>query len=83
MFFSLATASPTPIAEKSKFLEFRPRNPLAKRDMGNVGSYGPNDLPTCDADPSNAAGTSQFTDGQGISQASGCDNGKGGNQHCW
>ena len=86
LLISIASASPTLLTKKTSLLEYRPSTPLSKRQStGNVNgnNVGLDDLPTCDSDPSNAAGPSRFTDGQGISQASGCDNGKSGNSHCW
>lgn len=58
---------------------------LEKR-IGNVGSFA-NYFPDCSNDPSNAAGTSQYKDGDGVYVASSCDNGLTtlavSRFHCW
>ena len=73
----LSRASPIAIPEDLALLE---------RDVGNLGSFA-NHFPDCSEDPSNAAGPSQYKDGDGVSVSSSCDNGLTtpavNRFHCW
>ncbi len=74
---ALSGASPVAIPEDKPALEKR---------IGNVGSFA-NYFPGCSTDPSDATGTSQYTDGDGVYVTSSCDNGLTTPAvvrfHCW
>lgn len=73
----LSRASPIATPEDLAVLE---------RGIGNVGRFA-NYFPDCSQDPSNAVGTSQYKDGDGVYVASSCDNGLTtlavNRFHCW
>jgi len=55
---------------------------LTRRDL-QVAVSGLPDCNTKDTDPTWTQGQSKFKEGDGVKISDDCDNGLGGNDHCW